>query len=101
MRREDCTQKRAEEIKGNLGHRECASGASIAKRLQSSKACTNLGEAVMERQPSSVRDPVCGMEFNPQHAAATTAYQGQTFYFCRVECQEQFTQSPERYVKAA
>lgn len=55
----------------------------------------------MERQPSSVRDPVYGMEFNPQHAAATTAYQGQTFYFCRVECQEQFTQSPERYVKAA
>ena len=55
----------------------------------------------MEHQPSSVRDPVCGMEINPQHAAATTAYQGQTFYFCRVQCQEQFDQSPERYAKAA
>jgi Cu+-exporting ATPase len=55
----------------------------------------------MERQPSSVRDPVCGMEINPQYAAATTAYQANTFYFCRVECQEQFEQSPERYVKAA
>ena len=55
----------------------------------------------MERQPSSMRDPVCGMEINPQNAAATTGYQGQTFYFCRVECQEQFEQSPERYVKAA
>ena len=58
-------------------------------------------EAVLERQRPSVRDPVCGMELNPQHAAATTAYQGQTFYFCRVECQQQFDQSPERYVKAA
>ena len=27
----------------------------------------------MERQPSLVRDPVCGMKFNPQHAVATTA----------------------------
>ena len=48
-----------------------------------------------------VRDPVCGMEINPQHAAATTAYQGQTFYFCRVECQEHFDRSPELYIKAA
>jgi len=60
-----------------------------------------VGGYKMERQPSSVRDPVCGMEINPQHAAATTAYQGQTFYFCRVQCQEQFDQSPERYAKAA
>jgi Cu+-exporting ATPase len=55
----------------------------------------------MERQPSSVRDPIRGMEMNPQHAAATTAYQANTFYFCRVECQEQFEQNPELYVKAA
>jgi len=55
----------------------------------------------MERQLSSARDPVCGMEIHPQTAAATTAYQGQTFYFCSVECQQQFDQSPERFAKAA
>lgn len=55
----------------------------------------------MENQSSSVRDLVCGMEINPQKAAATSVYQGQTFYFCRVECQKQFDQSPERYAKAA
>ena len=33
----------------------------------------------MERQPSSVRDPLCGMKINPQYAAATTAYQANTF----------------------
>ena len=55
----------------------------------------------MERQPFTVHDPVCGMEINPQNAAATTAFQGQTYYFCRVECQDQFNESPERYLKAA
>jgi len=55
----------------------------------------------MERQSSFVRDPVCGMEINSQNAAATTAYQGETFYFCRVECQDQFNQNPQRYAKAA
>ena len=55
----------------------------------------------MEREASSVRDPVCGMEINPQNAAATTAYQGETYYFCRVECQQQFHHSPEHYAKAA
>jgi Cu+-exporting ATPase len=55
----------------------------------------------MERQSSFVRDPVCGMEINPQNAAATTAYQGETFYLCRVKCQEQFNQNPQRFAKAA
>ena len=55
----------------------------------------------MERQPSSVRDPVCGMDINPEHAAATTAYRGEMFYFCRAECQEEFNRNPEGYAKAA
>jgi len=55
----------------------------------------------MERQGSSVGDPLCGMEINHQSATATTAYHGQPFYFCSVECQQQYEQSPERYVKAA
>jgi YHS domain-containing protein len=55
----------------------------------------------MEHQSSLVRDPVCGMEIDPKNAAATTTYQGKTLYFCRVECQQQFVQSPERFAKAA
>lgn len=48
----------------------------------------------MERQASLVRDPVCGMKFNPQHAAATTAYRAEMFYFCRAECQQEFVFLP-------
>ena len=55
----------------------------------------------MEREQASVRDPVCGMQIDPTDAAATTAYQGQVFYFCRTECQQQFDQNPQQYVKAA
>ncbi|WP_367079317.1 YHS domain-containing protein, partial [Luteitalea sp.] len=30
----------------------------------------------------SVKDPVCGMTVEPAKAAATSEYQGQTYYFC-------------------
>ncbi len=29
-------------------------------------------------------DPVCDMEVDEEKAAATTTYQGQTYYFCAV-----------------
>ncbi|MDI3548277.1 MAG: hypothetical protein PWR10_1929 [Halanaerobiales bacterium] len=28
------------------------------------------------------KDPVCGMEVDPDKAAATYDYQGKTYYFC-------------------
>ena len=55
----------------------------------------------MARQPSQVRDPVCGMEIDSENATAITSFEGQTFYFCRLECQEKFNQNPEGFAKAA
>ena len=43
-------------------------------------------------------DPVCGMEVNEQQAAATSAYQGRTYYFCSQGCKEKFDREPERYI---
>ncbi len=37
-----------------------------------------------------VRDPVCGMEFNPTGAAAWRILDGQTYYFCAERCAQQF-----------
>ncbi|HEV3168063.1 MAG TPA: heavy metal translocating P-type ATPase [Isosphaeraceae bacterium] len=45
-----------------------------------------------------VRDPVCGMNLDPEHAAGSTEYQGQTYYFCSLHCLEQFRADPERFV---
>lgn len=44
-----------------------------------------------------VRDPVCGMEIEREHAAAKTEYQGQAFYFCSPGCKTAFDKEPTRY----
>lgn len=44
------------------------------------------------------RDPVCGMEIDPQSALAKREHMGQTFYFCSQSCVDQFDKDPHRYV---
>src|SRR5512145_3076926 len=46
----------------------------------------------------TVRDPVCGMEIEPQSAFATRKHMGQTFYFCSQSCVDQFDQDSHRYM---
>ena len=43
-------------------------------------------------------DPVCGMSVDPESAAATQDYNGQTYYFCSASCVEKFRQTPQKYV---
>ncbi|HEU0027309.1 MAG TPA: YHS domain-containing protein [Ktedonobacterales bacterium] len=44
-------------------------------------------------------DPVCGMEVDPQHAAAQITYHGTAYYFCSIGCKEQFERSPASYLQ--
>lgn len=44
------------------------------------------------------RDPVCGMEIEPQSAFARREHMGQTFYFCSQSCVDQFDKDPHRYL---
>lgn len=46
----------------------------------------------------TVRDPVCGMEIEPQSAFANREHMGQTFYFCSKSCVDQFDADPHHYV---
>jgi len=39
------------------------------------------------------------MEVEPAKAAATSEYQGQTYYFCAPGCKRSFDQDPEKYLK--
>jgi Cu+-exporting ATPase len=48
-----------------------------------------------------VKDPVCGMEIDPQQAAASMEYQGTTYFFCSQDDHERFMANPERYAKEA
>lgn len=46
------------------------------------------------------KDPVCGMQIEPQAAAGSVKWKGATYYFCSTGCQRQFEAAPGRYVKA-
>ncbi|MFQ5882837.1 MAG: YHS domain-containing protein [Candidatus Methylomirabilales bacterium] len=45
------------------------------------------------------KDPVCGMEVDETKAAATSVYQGTTYYFCAQGCKVTFDKAPEKYVE--
>ena len=44
-----------------------------------------------------VTDPVCGMRIDPDDAAATADYEGETYYFCSQVCHDAFTADPSSY----
>ena len=46
------------------------------------------------------RDVVCGMQVDPSKAAATSDYNGKTYYFCAKVCKTKFDTNPQQYVKA-
>jgi YHS domain-containing protein len=45
-----------------------------------------------------VKDPVCGMEIDPERAATSVQHEGQTFYFCSPGCKAAFDNDPARYL---
>ncbi len=51
-----------------------------------------------EKQHLPVKDPVCGMTVDPQSAAGSHAYQGQTYYFCNPRCLDRFRADPAKYL---
>jgi P-type Cu+ transporter len=45
-----------------------------------------------------VKDPVCGMQFEPGKAAGKLEFQGRTYYFCNKSCLEKFRTNPAQYL---
>jgi Cu+-exporting ATPase len=50
-----------------------------------------------EELMATVKDPVCGMDIDPNGAAATAEYKGQIYYFCSAVCHDKFKAEPEKY----
>jgi len=48
-----------------------------------------------------VKDPVCGMQVDPQKAADKTVFHDQTYYFCSPVCKSMFDREPEKYAVQA
>jgi YHS domain-containing protein len=54
-----------------------------------------------DAQAAKAKDPVCGLEVDKDQAKAsglTSDYEGQTYYFCRYNCNKQFDKDPVRYL---
>ncbi len=49
-------------------------------------------------EAKTVIDPVCNMTVNPESAAGSYAYDGQTYYFCSVPCLQKFKADPQAYL---
>lgn len=43
------------------------------------------------------RCPVCDMKVDPQ-SAPKSEYQGQTYYFCSLNCKQAFDENPKEYL---
>ncbi len=54
-------------------------------------------DSLQEADGSVTKDPVCGMEVEPAQAAGHSIYRKRTYYFCSIECQEQFDKDPVRF----
>src|SRR5687767_1913221 len=56
------------------------------------------GKMLTMAAPSTVTDPVCGMQVDPNHAAATVEHHGVRYAFCSLRCAERFKAEPERFL---
>jgi len=48
--------------------------------------------------PNLARDPVCGMNVNPETAKHVHEHGGKKFYFCCAHCVEKFKADPQKYL---
>jgi YHS domain-containing protein len=44
------------------------------------------------------KDPVCGMDVDPDSSPPTSEYNGTTYYFCAPGCKLDFDADPEKYL---
>jgi len=53
--------------------------------------------ALRFRSVVMAKDPICGMDVDEKKAAATSEYNGKTYYFCAPGCKRAFDKDPAKY----
>src|SRR3990172_4011377 len=48
-----------------------------------------------------VKDPVCGMNIDPESAAGSYEHEGRTYFFCNPHCLQKFKAEPAKYLTGA
>ena len=54
----------------------------------------------MNTTSTTVTDPVCGMQIDPEKAAGASSFGGQTYHFCSRSCETKFDAQPAHYAAA-
>jgi YHS domain-containing protein len=62
---------------------------------------TSAVRAQGQKQPTTVKDPVCGMTIDPSKAKGKAEYKGKTYYFCSDDCKSKFEKDPTKYADKA
>lgn len=77
-------------------------GKLFGSEEQKGKAAT-MGPSTMKESKGAktVKDPVCGMNVDPETAPAKSEYMGKTYYFCSAGCKKAFDANPAKYVGGA
>ena len=52
-----------------------------------------------QREVTRQKDPVCGMQVDPAHAAGSSEHNGKAYYFCSSHCKQKFDRDPKQFVK--
>lgn len=67
------------------------------------KACCHsharAAQPPAQRPASSMTDPVCGMQVNPDASKHRALHEGQAYVFCCAGCQQKFNADPGRYLQ--
>ncbi|KKR65177.1 MAG: YHS domain-containing protein [Parcubacteria group bacterium GW2011_GWF1_40_5] len=45
------------------------------------------------------RDPVCGLQINPDLTKHRSTYDEKIYYFCSLECKNRFDDEPSKYAE--
>jgi len=62
-------------------------------------AGTSFAQAAQQPQPTTVKDPVCGMKIDPAKAKGKVEYKGKTYHFCSDDCKTKFEKDPAKYAE--
>jgi amino-acid N-acetyltransferase len=74
-------------------------GPYVSGPAQAEPYVSGPAQAGPYRSTSMEHDVVCGMQVDPAKAAATSEYNGKTYYFCAKVCKTKFDANPAQYVK--
>ncbi len=66
--------------------------------MQHTEQCGHCGADPTAEHAVTVKDPVCGMDVDPQTAKNQAEHAGQTYFFCSARCRERFVADPEKYL---